>query len=103
MAVREEPLTCPLCHNHPRLAGFGVDADGRLFVHIMVYKANQMKADVYVNGGTVTLMCYKCHRYHTIRISDSKPRLVCSRPPNLEAQRDIPTPTIDPLHPFHLE
>lgn len=103
MSRPEKPITCPLCHNHPQLAGYGIDDRGRLFIHIMVYKANQKKADVYIHGGTVTLMCYKCNRYHTIRIRDSQVKLERSRAPDLERPGTPPPLTIDPLHPFHLE
>jgi uncharacterized C2H2 Zn-finger protein len=64
----ERDLRCPLCSSEPILARYGIDKDGILYVHIKVYKARQIKHESFVRGGEVTLRCYRCDRYHVVRI-----------------------------------
>lgn len=77
-------IRCPLCERSPILATYGFDEKGRLFIHVKVWKAREVKADVYITGGEVTLKCYRCMRFHTVRIVGVRPVLRHARRPNID-------------------
>jgi len=76
-------IRCPLCDRSPILATYGFDERGRLFIHVKVWKGSEVKADVYVTGGEVTLKCYRCLRFNTVRIHGVLPSLSKARRPNI--------------------
>lgn len=76
-------IRCPLCERSPILGTYGFDEKGRLFIHIKVWKAKEVKADVYITGGEVTLKCYRCLRFNTVRIIKQRPVLSKTRRPNI--------------------
>lgn len=77
-------IRCPLCNRAPLLATYGFDERGRLFIHVKVFKAKEVKADVYITGGEVTLKCYRCLRYNTVRIVGLRPILSKTRRPDID-------------------
>lgn len=76
-------IRCPLCYRSPILATYGFDEKGRLFIHVKVWKGREVKADVYVTGGEVTLKCYRCLRFNTVRIVHKRPVLSKTRRPEI--------------------
>ena len=71
--VRRE-LRC-FCSRAPLLAMYGVDFDGKLFIHIRVYKQRRVFAEMLCKGGEVAILCRECLRWHRITIRDSSPAL----------------------------
>lgn len=86
MDKSEREIYCAICENSPILATYGMDEKGRVFVHVKVFKARQIKADLFVRGGEVTLKCVKCLKYNKILIIGGKPELTKTRRPALEGQ-----------------
>lgn len=86
VTIKEKELRCPLCATEPLLAMYGIDGDGRLFIHIKVYKAKMMKAEVFIRGGEVTLRCSKCLKYHIVKIVQRKAILKRTSRPDSELQ-----------------
>ena len=84
--VKEKELRCPLCATEPLLAMYGIDENGRLFIHIKVYKAKVMKAEVFIRGGEVTLRCSKCLKYHIVKIIQKRAVLKRTSRPDSESQ-----------------
>lgn len=60
-------LRC-VCSRKPLLAVYGLDARGKLYVHVKVYKQDRLYGEVLVTGGTVKLHCRECLRWHTVVI-----------------------------------
>lgn len=60
-------LRC-FCARAPLLAVYGIDKDGKLYVHVRVYKQNRIYGEVLVTGGTVKLHCRECLRWHRVVI-----------------------------------
>lgn len=83
MTNGEHALRCPFCETGPQLAGYGIDESGRLFIHVLVYKANKRKADIYIHGGSVTLGCPKCGKFHRVNIKQTQVTLERTRKPVL--------------------
>lgn len=98
----EKELRCPLCASAPILAKYGIDESGRLFIHIKVYKASQVKHESFVRGGEVTLRCYRCDKYHLVRIRNSEAVLDHGRRPKPNLV-DPSTRAVDALRFSHLE
>lgn len=71
--VRRE-LRC-FCSRGPLLAMYGVDVDGKLFIHVRVYKQHRVFAETLCKGGEVAILCRECLRWHRITIRDSAPAL----------------------------
>lgn len=65
-AVTVHDLRCN-CRTSPLLAKYGVDVQGKAYVHIKVYKQHQMISEVIINEGVVHLHCPKCHRWNRVR------------------------------------
>lgn len=63
----KKPLKC-FCTRKPILAMYGLDAQGKLFVHIKIYKQNRVYGEILVTEGTVKLRCRECLRWHTVKI-----------------------------------
>jgi hypothetical protein len=67
-------LRC-FCSRSPLLAMYGIDFEGKLFIHIRVYKQSRIFGEVLCHGGEVSLKCRECLRWHRIRIRDKTPSL----------------------------
>lgn len=50
----------------PLLATYGVNEDGKLYVHIKVFKQQRIYGEVLVVDGRVKLHCRECLRWHTV-------------------------------------
>jgi hypothetical protein len=72
--VRHE-MRCSFCSRSPLLAMYGIDFDGRLFIHVRVYKQRRIFAEMMYKGGEVSIVCRECLRWHRITIRDSVPAL----------------------------
>ena len=60
-------LRC-FCSREPLLATYGLDAKGKLYVHVRVYKQRRVFGEVLVTDGRVQLHCRECLRWHTVVI-----------------------------------
>jgi len=49
------------------LAVYGIE-DGKLFVHVKIYKARRIFGEILVTEGKVKLRCRDCLRWHTVRL-----------------------------------
>lgn len=65
-SVKKE-LHC-FCSRRPMLAMYGIDGQGKLFVHIKIYKQSRIFGEVLVTDGVVKLHCRECLRWHTVII-----------------------------------
>lgn len=84
-------LNC-FCHRKPLLAKYGVDSDGKLYVHIRVYKQNRIFSESIMRGGEIEIKCRECFRWHKIRIVDSRPIVSEEKEPSgsvLVAESDV--------------
>lgn len=45
---------------------YGIDSQGRPFVHVKVYKQSHIYGEVVVYGGEITLRCRECYRWNNI-------------------------------------
>lgn len=84
----ERGIFCAVCENSPLLATYGIDEKGRVFVHVKVFKARQVKAELFIRGGEVTLKCVKCLRYNKIIVVEGRPQLSKTRRPILGGDPD---------------
>ena len=66
-------LTC-FCRSKPLLAVWGRDSAGRLYVHIKVWKANKLYAEVY-SLHSLQITCRNCFRKHNVIIRDENMEL----------------------------
>lgn len=75
-------LRC-FCSRSPLLAVYGIDTDGRLFVHVKIYKQHRIYGEFVVKGGDISLKCRECYRWYRIFIREDsgRPRLVESDKP----------------------
>jgi len=68
MAERtKNELRC-FCSRLPLLATYGLGDDGKLFVHVRIYKQRRIYGEIFVTEGTVKLHCRECLRWHTVVI-----------------------------------
>jgi hypothetical protein len=63
----KKQLKC-FCARKPMLAMYGVDAQGKLFIHVKVWKQNRIYGEILITEGTVKLRCRECLRWHTVKI-----------------------------------
>ena len=63
-------LNC-FCGRKPLLAVYGIDEQGDLYVHVMVYKRDRLYGEVYVTRGNIKLRCRECLRWHEVVIKES--------------------------------
>lgn len=59
------------CGRHPLLAVYGVDTEGKLYVHVRIWKQKRVYGEMMVTGGTVRLLCRECLRWNTVVIKQS--------------------------------
>lgn len=84
-------LRC-FCSRSPILAVYGVGKDGEPFVHIKSWKQHKVFVEALFKGGTVSLYCRECIRWHVITIrSNTPPRMTeTQKPVELEAGMQDP-------------
>jgi hypothetical protein len=80
---KRQQLRC-FCGTRPLLGLYGFE-NGRLFVHVKVYKADRVYGEV-VAWGDLKLRCRNCLRWHTvvIRQPDRVAALEETEPPDTE-------------------
>lgn len=76
-------LRC-FCSRNPLLATFGLDEQGKLYVHVKVFKQNRIFGEVLVTEGTVKLHCRECLRWH---------KVVMRQPGKAELEETQPDPS----------
>ena len=60
-------LRC-FCRRSPLLATYGVDEEGKLYVHVKVYKQGRIFGEVLIVEGVVKVRCRECLRWHRVII-----------------------------------
>lgn len=60
-------LRC-FCARHPLLAVYGINKQGKLFVHIKIWKQGRIYGEVLVTSGVVQLHCRECLRWQKVVI-----------------------------------
>lgn len=89
-------LRC-LCSRQPLLAVYGIDEQGRLYVHQKVYKQGRVFGESLFYGGIVKLLCRECLRWNEVVFRESGvPALAISEPPNVLIGESS---GVDSLHP----
>lgn len=55
------------------MATYGVDTEGKLYVHVKVYKQHRIYGNVKITlgTGTVELQCRECIRWYRVVVRDS--------------------------------
>lgn len=79
MIKTEHQLRCT-CHRQPMLGIYGTN-NGKPYIHVKVYKARRVYAEVIVTEGTALLFCRDCCRWNRITIRDQRPALECTATP----------------------
>ncbi len=62
----QQELRC-FCARRPLLAMYGI-REGKLFVHIKIYKQNRIFGESLHTQGVVKIHCRDCLRWHTVTI-----------------------------------
>lgn len=65
--VKQNELRC-FCSRQPLLATYGQDNNGKLFVHVRVYKQRRIFGEVIATEGKVQILCRECLRWYTVTI-----------------------------------
>lgn len=74
-------LRC-FCRTEPLLAVYGVDSEGRLYVHVKIYKQNRVYGEMMVTDGEVKIRCRECLRWHRVTITQpNRARLIETEDP----------------------
>jgi len=60
-------LRC-FCAREPLLATYGVDAKGKLYVHVKIWKQKRLYGEIIAIEGTVKIHCRECYRWHSVII-----------------------------------
>jgi hypothetical protein len=69
-------LRC-FCSRHPLLATYGLTQQGKVYLHIKVYKQGRIYGEVVVEDGKVSLHCRECLRWHSVKVTQpNRPQLV---------------------------
>lgn len=63
--VTQNELRC-FCARTPLLATYGLDEQGKLYVHVKIYKQRRIFGEVLILEGTVKLHCRECLRWHKV-------------------------------------
>ena len=58
------------CDYETKLAEYGIDGNGKLFVHLKVFKQGRVFGEMVATSGMVHLRCRDCGRWTKIRIHD---------------------------------
>lgn len=48
------------------LAVYGLDGDGKLYLHVKVYKQGRIYGEMVVTEGEVKIRCRECLRWHRV-------------------------------------
>lgn len=86
----QHELRC-FCSRRPKLAMYGVDANGKLYVHIKIYKQQRVCGEIIARA-EVEINCRECLRWHRVRFL---------QPAEAELE-EIPAPEIVPPHPLFM-
>jgi len=79
MPKRDHQLRC-FCSTEPLLATYGVDDEGRLYVHVKIYKQRRIFGEVIVTEGIVRLICRECFRWHKVNIKQHGEAVLSEEP-----------------------
>ncbi len=60
-------LRC-FCSREPLLATYGLTFDGKLYVHVKIFKQRRIYGEIVVTEGKVKLHCRECLRWHTVSL-----------------------------------
>lgn len=63
--LKRYELRC-FCSRSPLLAVYGVDDEGRLFIHVRAYKRDRIYAETITYGGEMKLRCRECRRWQKV-------------------------------------
>lgn len=69
MANGAHQLRC-FCSRTPLLAVYGIDSDGKAFIHIKIYKQGKVYGELICRGGDVKMRCRECYRWYRVFIRD---------------------------------
>jgi len=83
-------LRC-FCARKPLLATYGVDANGRVYVHQKTYKQKRIFAESIVYSGEVVIHCRDCFRWHRVTFDQSTHLPVLKENPPPEELHDETT------------
>lgn len=79
MPRHDNEIRC-FCARRPLLGVYGRDADGKLFIHIKVYKQSRLYAEIFVDGdATCRIRCRECLRLQKVKIVSGRPLLQVER------------------------
>lgn len=84
--LTKNELRC-FCSRSPLLAMYGLDARGRTYVHIKVYKQRRIYGESVHYGGEVRIKCRECLRWNVIVFTARKDRA--------ELRESPPPPEVD--------
>lgn len=62
-------LRC-FCERRPLLATYGIDTEGKIYIHIRIWKQQRIFGEILITGGVVKIHCRECKRWHTVTIRD---------------------------------
>lgn len=65
MARDQHGLYC-FCARKPLLAVYGRDDEGRIFLHVKVFKQGRIFGEIIVYGGETKIHCRECLRWHRV-------------------------------------
>ena len=54
---------------------YGINSDGKVYIHIKIYKQGRVFGETYHVDGTVLMRCRNCMRWHRVRIVNAVPKL----------------------------
>jgi|SRR5688572_31321493 len=60
-------LRC-FCSRRPKLAVYGVDVAGKLYVHVKIYKQRAIYGEIICRQGEIEIACRECFRWHRVNI-----------------------------------
>lgn len=78
------------CARRPKLAMYGLDARGMVYVHVKVHKQRQVCGEILIREGTVEILCRECLRWHRVNVIQS----------DKAELEEVPTPEEVKPHPF---
>lgn len=65
--ITTNELRC-VCSRHPLLATYGLTQDGKVYIHIKIFKQQRIFGEVIITEGKVSLHCRECLRWHKVSI-----------------------------------
>ncbi len=69
------------CRTTPLLALYGLNEDGKLYIHLRVYKASRIFGEIVVTGGECKIRCRECLRWYTVTIRQPDIAVLTETPP----------------------